>query len=222
MPRRKDTSLLRQPIPVTNEQRQKVRKARRENPHWTQDQLAKWTASEFGREFPQSVLSKICSQKWAHLDHKHLTATEATLSKNLLPHHPDLELALAEYLLECIKKGITVTGFYIQGAASKLWHKMAQYQGQNEPSWSKGWLEGFKKRHRIRQYVRSGESADVDEEAAAPRLSELRTIVAMYESHDIYNCDETGLFWRMSPAKTLASHPVNGGKKKKKTEYRYI
>ena len=35
MPRRKDTNLLRQRIPVTNEQRQKVRKARQENPHWT-------------------------------------------------------------------------------------------------------------------------------------------------------------------------------------------
>ena len=45
--------------------------------------------------------------------------------------------------------------------------------------------------------------------------NELRKITENYNLTDIYNCDETGLYWRTPPSKTLATGSVIGRKKSK-------
>src|SRR5438132_797909 len=42
--------------------------------------------------------------------------------------------------------------------------------------------------------------------------SELKSILAGYNACDIFNCDETGLYWKLEPRKTLAHGPVSGKK----------
>ena len=42
-------------------------------------------------------------------------------------------------------------------------------------------------------------------EGAEDRMIELRTIVAPYPSKDVYNMDETGLFWKATPDTILAT-----------------
>ncbi|EIC06936.1 CENP-B protein, partial [Microbacterium laevaniformans OR221] len=83
-----------------------------------------------------------------------------------------------------------------------------------EPTFSEGWLSRFKKRHSIKHYTRHGEASsitvDVEEEMKA-----LRTIAGEYDEEDIYNMDETGLFWKLSPSQGLSSGPRPGVKKDK-------
>ena len=45
----------------------------------------------------------------------------------------------------------------------------------------------------------------------------LHSILARYNSRDVFNVDETGLFWRLLPDKTLAfkHEKCHGGKKSK-------
>ena len=43
-------------------------------------------------------------------------------------------------------------------------------------------------------------------------LAELRTFLSDYDLDDIYNVDETGLFWKLLPDRTLASEQLPGGK----------
>ena len=66
--------------------------------------------------------------------------------------------------------------------------------------------------------VLSGEAADVDPTVAVSDWSEhLKTICQGYALKDIFNADETGLFYRALPIRSMAIKGVktSGGKKSK-------
>ena len=111
-------------------------------------------------------------------------------------------------------QNLTVTGDIIRTAAAQLWQKMPEYRTLQEPKWSEGWLQRFKDRYNIRKRRQYGESGSVDMAAAAPRLETIQSIVAEYPSEDIYNVDEAGLQWLLTPDITLATRTLHGKKKK--------
>ncbi|GBC48258.2 tigger transposable element-derived protein 6-like [Rhizophagus irregularis DAOM 181602=DAOM 197198] len=81
---------------------------------------------------------------------------------------------------------------------------------------SEGWLGGFKKRHGLRQFKKQGEA----ESAPSAELIErdrfaLQQLLAFYNPEDIWNGDETGLFWKMEPFRVLARNSLSGHKKEK-------
>jgi hypothetical protein len=79
---------------------------------------------------------------------------------------------------------------------------------------STGWLDRFKKRKGITRKAISGESASVSTETTdAWKAKNIPELMQKYDLSQIYNADETGLFFRCLPAKTLA---CSGGKKSKK------
>jgi hypothetical protein len=59
-----------------------------------------------------------------------------------------------------------------------------------------------------------GESADVDQSVVDDFRSKLGTLVANYKPEDVFNADETGLFFRTLPDKTLGvkGEACKGGK----------
>ncbi|XP_052696183.1 tigger transposable element-derived protein 4-like [Crassostrea angulata] len=82
-----------------------------------------------------------------------------------------------------------------------------------------GWLERFKGRHSITFKRVCGESKSVADGTDAMKAwaSSLQTILAEYSPSDIFNADETGLFFRLLPDKTLEFKGVDchGGKNSK-------
>nr|XP_034192193.1 jerky protein homolog-like [Osmia lignaria] len=85
---------------------------------------------------------------------------------------------------------------------------------------SRGWLWRFKKSYDLRLINMHGESADADKCAAERFIQQFPQILETNEISDdnLYNMDETSLFWKMLPNKTLASANENRmpGKKMKK------
>uniref|UniRef100_A0A915EHX6 HTH CENPB-type domain-containing protein n=1 Tax=Ditylenchus dipsaci TaxID=166011 RepID=A0A915EHX6_9BILA len=70
---------------------------------------------------------------------------------------------------------------------------------------SRGWLEKFKHRHGIRFKMEQGEAGAVDVESLARWQGEvLRSSLVDYSPNDIFNVDETGLFWKVLLEKTMA------------------
>jgi len=63
--------------------------------------------------------------------------------------------------------------------------------------------------------MRHGEAAAVDTEALEVDLQSIREALQSYPNEDIYNMDETGLYWKATPDQTLASEEIAGGKKEK-------
>jgi hypothetical protein len=84
---------------------------------------------------------------------------------------------------------------------------------ENTLTFSSGWITRFKKRNGLRRYKLHGESASVSLETLSQEREKLQRTLRRYNLDDIYNADETGLFFRMTPNETLAHSPVNGTKK---------
>ncbi|GBM71388.1 Tigger transposable element-derived protein 4 [Araneus ventricosus] len=87
-----------------------------------------------------------------------------------------------------------------------------------DASFSSGWLYKFKLRHGITGKTVSGESGDVDCETMDDWIqNQLPDLIKGYEQKDIFNADETGLFYNLQPSKTLAikSDTCHGGSGKK-------
>ena len=80
---------------------------------------------------------------------------------------------------------------------------------------SSGWLSRFKTRHGISLKILHGEAASVNTSTVSAARIELQAIVAQYAPEDVYNVDETGLFYRMPPSKSLAQGPRQGTKQYK-------
>ncbi|XP_046392265.1 tigger transposable element-derived protein 1-like [Ischnura elegans] len=73
---------------------------------------------------------------------------------------------------------------------------------------SSGWFDRYKKRANLRGVVKmSGEAASADSEAANAFMETFRAIVEEggYLPQQIFNADETGLFWKRMPRKTYIS-----------------
>src|ERR1700737_2059038 len=80
---------------------------------------------------------------------------------------------------------------------------------------SHGWLQNFKTRHGIKCYYLHGESGDVDGVGVALAMAKIPFILKKYDLEDIFNFDETGLYYRASPCKTLNIGKAKGNKKQK-------
>ena len=69
---------------------------------------------------------------------------------------------------------------------------------------SRGWFEKFKKRSGIHSVVRHGEAASSDKAAADKYKVEFKQCVnaEQYVPQQVFNMDETGLFWKKMPRRT--------------------
>jgi hypothetical protein len=71
--------------------------------------------------------------------------------------------------------------------------------------YSQGWLHRFKLRYGIRKLSVSGEKLRADSDAAGKFVEEFTKLIldGNLTAEQIYNSDETGLFWRCLPRRTL-------------------
>lgn len=115
--------------------------------------------------------------------------------------HPALEEALQLWLKGVLAKNLPVSGDLLKEKAESFALKM----GIEEFKFTDGWLRGFKKRHGISFKKVSGESGAVDQTIVSDyRVTKLQALLKEYAPSDIFNCDETGLFFKMLPDRTLA------------------
>ena len=69
---------------------------------------------------------------------------------------------------------------------------------------SRGWFENFRKRTGIHSVARHGEAASSDTAAAEKYVAEFKNFVSTeaFLPQQVFNCDETGLFWKKMPKRT--------------------
>jgi hypothetical protein len=86
-----------------------------------------------------------------------------------------------------------------------------------QPKWSNGWLDGFKRRFKIKEYVQHGEagSAATNDPNNIAQMERVRQLCTKYELRVILNMDETGLNCKRTPDRTLATVFHSGTKKSK-------
>ena len=111
----------------------------------------------------------------------------------------DLNEQVWEWFVAARSKNIPVSGPILQEKALNI----ATELGQTDFKASNGWLEKFRLRYNINFKVLSGESAGVDQDVVKTWKQRLDSLIDEYSADDIFNCDETGLFYKALPTKSL-------------------
>ncbi|CAN0298812.1 unnamed protein product, partial [Pylaiella littoralis] len=70
---------------------------------------------------------------------------------------------------------------------------------------SEKWVRNFISRNRMKSVVLHGEAGSVDDGAIAEGLTEIRKACQEYELENIFNVDETGIFYKLLPKRTYLS-----------------
>ena len=125
--------------------------------------------------------------------------------------HADIEDAVLLWFKQARSLSVPVSGPQFKA------RELVTSLGHREFVCSSGWLERFKARHGI-VFQMSGESALVTEDMTSDWLgTKLPTLLSEYQPTDIFNADETGLFWKCLPDKTLhmKDELCSGGKRSK-------
>lgn len=183
-----------------------------QSPRPTQKACIEWFTQTYGHKLSQSTVSDSLSDQYKHLDT--YTKPDLVHKRARPPHWEDLEKCLFEWQLQIQQRGGSTSGELLCEKARDIWKSLPQYKDFPEPSFSHGWLCNFKKRWNIKQYNHFGEAGSVPAEAELEMVS-IRTIAGTYAEDDIYNMDETGLFWKMVPSRGLATAPQPGMRKDK-------
>lgn len=111
-------------------------------------------------------------------------------------------------------KNISISGPILQEYARSI----AQHLDNAEHfKASNGWLDRFRTRYNISFRMISGESRSVDESKVSDWKIRLPNIIDHYDPVNIFNCDETGLFYKLMPDRsmTVDRNDCKGGKKSK-------
>ena len=121
-----------------------------------------------------------------------------------------------EWFVNQRSKNIPITGPLLQERARQIRQELGG-PGVDDFKASNGWLEKFRSRHNIKCRVLSGEAASVDPTTVDEWKKRLPSIIDKYDPNDIYNADESGLFFKALPDRSLVTskETCKGGKRSK-------
>jgi hypothetical protein len=155
--------------------------------------LIKWFQNNHNIKVSQSTISttlKRSAEIFAKSDNK----TNLNAKRQRTIRYPKMESALVKWF-RANQEQANVSGEFVRDNAMKILDRL--YPRHEPFEFSSRWLEAFKSHHGIRSYRRFGESGSVDMAALANTLLALRDVLDQYVWKDIYNMDETRLFYRM-------------------------
>lgn len=176
--------------------------------------LGKFSKTAICKEFgiPNSTLSTILKNKEKIISNEN---NEFQLNRQRMrtPKHVDIENALIIWFKQCRSQNIPISGALIMEKADMYASEMGiEFLANN------GWLERFKKRNEIVYKSVCGESSQVSQVMISEWLTDtLPSILQNYDPKNIFNADETGIFYHCLPNKTYAfkNEQCSGGKKSK-------
>uniref|UniRef100_A0A8C4MQP4 HTH CENPB-type domain-containing protein n=1 Tax=Equus asinus TaxID=9793 RepID=A0A8C4MQP4_EQUAS len=133
-----------------------------------------------------------------------VSATQLTRCRGVVMGH--MERLLSLWIEEQKRQNLPVSTLLIQDKARRLFAQLQHEQGDGTQvetfGASNGWFARFKMRHNV---LLTDEPAVADAQAAAQYPPVLRTILeeGQYSPSQVFNVDETGLFWKRLPERML-------------------
>ena len=126
--------------------------------------------------------------------------------------NPEIEKALLHWFSTMNARAVRMSGPILCEKAREFGVKL----GYPDFKPTDGWLTRWKKRNDIVYKRAHGERSSADQESAKVwQNAKLEDILARYDPDDIYNADETGLFYRATPdgSLTYRHETISGWKK---------
>lgn len=158
---------------------------------------------QFARQFqlPESTLKGILASKEKILEAAQTfgLGSKSKRQKIQCGRSEEFDKALLQWFHEARAANIPLSGVILKENAIVLAEKFGMENFQA----SAGWLAKFKERYGLAFKSLCGESGSVDEKTVEEWKIELKKILDGYDKKNIFNADETGLFYNMVPKKTL-------------------
>ncbi|CAG8640808.1 3557_t:CDS:2 [Ambispora gerdemannii] len=129
-------------------------------------------------------------------------------------YFPEIEEGVSMWCEQAILDGVTFNGTILQNKAKKI-ADLLEIDESKFSATSDGWLRRFKERNNLHVYKRKADLDSIDYAQIPVHREELQKLLQEYDSNNIFNCDETALYWKLEPSHTLAHNPILGKKKPK-------
>ncbi|POW12746.1 hypothetical protein PSTT_04332 [Puccinia striiformis] len=164
-----------------------------------------------------SHAEKVKVLDWHHKNRKNQLKTAVHFA-DIYPHWKIKQPLISKWLKdeESIQsKDISKSNPSSKQIRSEKWKDFARLARIPLDKWltlSSGWLDSFKARHQIRAYRRHGKAAGVDIDSVESEVKRVNDLTSKFELKNIFNMDETGLFFSMPPDTGLAFTRAHGQK----------
>ena len=180
----------------------------RENPKLKQIEIKNHFENKWNIIIGKSTLSEILNNQEKYLT---LESVRTPNTKRLRAgEYPQLEQCLYLWLIDKVKNAISVSDAIIIKQAKVFGPSLGI--SDLEFSYSQGWLEKFKTRYNVRNFTKQGEEGSVDLKVVEDGRKIIGEKIKKYSLDDVFNFDETALFYKLQPNKTLATGSVSGNK----------
>jgi hypothetical protein len=166
---------------------------KRNNPQLSQKDLIKWLEDNHSIKVSQATISTTLKRS-AKILAKSDNETNLNAKRQRTIRYQEMESALVKWF-QANQERANVNGELVRKCATKILDRL--YPGHEPFEFSNGWLEAFKSHHGIRSYRHFGENGSINMAALANTLPAIHDVLDQYAWKDIYNMDETGLFYRM-------------------------
>ena len=197
-------------LEISIEQKKEICTFRQQNPKMSQAEIAKWATNHLGRPVAKSSVGDIVRKSDQWLKTPDITSSSPLRHKH--GQHPDLESALQLWLNDVRARNAVVNDEMMLEKA-KWFGKQLNIDNLN---YSRGWLARFKERKEISRQKIQGEAASADMTKVCEGRTHLQEVLSHYDPEDIYNMDETALFYQLGPSSTLSTAKKVPGTKSSK------
>ena len=125
---------------------------------------------------------------------------DRTAKRFSVPRHPEVDEIMLKWYKMCMGRHLTVSGPMITTRGEKV-AKLLGIKGFHANS---GWLRNFKRRNGIAKGSLCGETGNVDQDLVKSwKEKDLQEELAGFIPGDIFNMDQTGMFYRQLPDRSL-------------------
>jgi len=161
---------------------------------------------------PKSTLSTIIKNK-DKIDEAVLLGSTNNTMRLRKPMLEDVEKELLNWFKKARDSNIPLSGVLVREKAREI----CISTGVLQMACSDGWLWRFQKRYDISYHNLSGEANKVGDGVVNEWLQEFVQVGQSYSKNDIFNIDETGVFYNLLPDRSLDFKGVksHGGAKSK-------
>lgn len=168
-------------------------------------------ADKFGIDV--STVSKIASKRDKIMQDYHSSSSAVNCKRMRTSSYASIDDALLKWFKQTRSSQLPVSGPLLAEVSERI----AAEMGLADWKCSNGFLERFKKRHSIVFKVAAGEASSVEQDAVDDWKARLPRIIDGYSPDDIFNMDETGIFYKLLPDRTLCfkQEKCHGGKRAK-------
>lgn len=132
--------------------------------------------------------------------------SKCSATKNLI--YSKMETLLNLWMEDCNQKRIPLSTSILQAKSIKIFEYLRNESGTNEIfKASNGWFNRFRTRFNLHNLKISGEKASADNVAAENFKPILADIISKegYRPEQVFNADESALFWKKMPDRTFTS-----------------